>query len=73
MAVIVIFEPDADIELMPAAVNVTSVPVLLVRVIGDDVPVNARSVFPAPVAAIVIIPSVPVPVVVSVMFDPSAN
>lgn len=73
VAVIVMFPLVALIALIPPAVIVTSVPVLLFRVTGDEVPETERSVPAAEAAAIVTMPSNPVPDVVRVIFAPSAN
>lgn len=73
VAVMVMLPEVAEIALMPPAVIVTSVPVLLLSVAGEDVPEIERSVPAAAAAAIVTMPSNPVPVVVSVMFAPSDN
>ena len=66
--------PVAVIVTIPDSVIVTSVPVELFNVTGDDAPVYDKSVDPPPPAAsMVMIPSDPVPVVVNVMFEPSTN
>ena len=66
--------PVAVIVTIPDSVMVTSVPVELFNVTGDDAPVYDKSVDPPPpAAAIVTIPSKPVPDVVNVMFAPSTN
>ena len=70
---IVIF-PEVPVSEMPVpAVTVTSVPVLELRVRGDEVPVIVRSVIPVLVDAIVSTPLSPVPVVVREIPDPSAT
>ena len=73
VAEMVMFVPLAENETMPPAVNVTSLPVDEFNVTGDDVPVKLKSVFPVAVDAMVTIPSDPVPVVVNVIPEPSAN
>lgn len=71
--VIVAF-PEVPLNVTPVpAVKVTSVPLLLLSVSGEDEPVKVRSVVPVAVEAIVTIASADVPVVVSVMPLPSTN
>ena len=66
--VIVAFPDVPDNDIPVPAVSVTSVPLLLLSVSGEDVPEIVKSVVP-PVEAIVTMASSPVPDVVSVTFD----
>ena len=69
----VMFEEVAERLTPVPAVMVTSVPVLLTSVTGEDAPENDKSVPLPEVAAMVTTPSRAVPVVVRVMFAPSTN
>ena len=69
----VMFVAVAENERMPPAVKVTSVPELEFKVTGEEVPEKVKSDPPPLVAAMVTMPSKPVPEVVRVMFAPSTS